>query len=123
MTASRSRTGAKGGLHCSATPPIKCCSTWRRVPAWLIEDAVCLAHQVTAHGADIAGSFQAYQANHYLRTGRVQLTARFYGDLYHVEGVTRELRNMMLSPRTPEQAYQGMALLYNGVDDDGTQVL
>ena len=93
------------------------------MPAWLIEDAVCLAHQVTAHGADIAGGFQSYQANHYLRTGRVQLTARFYGDLYHAEGVTRELRNMMLSPRTPEQAYQGMALLYNGVDDDGAQVL
>ena len=88
-----------------------------------IEDAVCLAHQVTAHGEDIAAAFQAYQANRYLRTGRVQLTARFYGDVYHAEGVTRELRNMTLSPRTPEQAYQGMAWLYNGVDDDGAQVL
>jgi len=30
---------------------------------------------------------------------------------------------MTLSPRTPEQAYQGMAWFYNGVDDDGAQVL
>jgi hypothetical protein len=72
------------------------------------------------YGADIAA---AYQANRYLRTGRVQLTARFYGDVYQDEGVTRELRNMTLSPRTPEQAYQGMAWLHNGVDDDGAQVL
>ena len=30
---------------------------------------------------------------------------------------------MTRSPRTPEQAYQGMAWLYKGVDDDGAQVL
>lgn len=88
-----------------------------------IEDAVCLAHQVSTHGEDIAAAFQAYENNRYLRTGRVQLTARFYGDVYHAAGVTRELRNMTLSPRTPEQAYQGMAWLYNGVGDNGEQLL
>ena len=88
-----------------------------------IEDAVCLAHQVAAHGEDLASAFRAYTAARYLRTGRVQLTARFYGDVYHAEGVTRELRNMTLTPRTPDQAYQGMAWLYNGVGPNGEQVL
>tara|TARA_Y100001934_G_scaffold172884_1_gene204938 strand:+ start:565 stop:1122 length:558 start_codon:yes stop_codon:yes gene_type:complete len=88
-----------------------------------IEDAVCLAHQVAAHGEDLASAFRAYTAARYLRTGRVQLTARFYGDVYHAEGVTRELRNMTLTPRTPDQAYKGMDWLYNGVGPNGEQVL
>ena len=88
-----------------------------------IEDAVCLAHQTSNHGDDLAAAFRAYQEQRYLRTGRLQLTARFYGDVYHAAGVTRELRNMTLAPRTPEQAYQGMAWLYNGVGENGEQIL
>ncbi len=86
-----------------------------------IEDAVCLAGKVTGHGRDIAGAFQAYQQDRYLRTGRVQLTARFYGDVYHAAGVTAELRDMTLGNRAPAQAYQGMAWLYEGIDDAGAQ--
>ncbi len=85
------------------------------------EDAVCLAGKVAAHGADIAAAFRAYQQDRYLRTGRVQLTARFYGDVYHAAGVTAELRAMTLGARTPAQAYQGMAWLYEGIDEAGAQ--
>ncbi|MEM7429964.1 MAG: 3-hydroxybenzoate 6-monooxygenase [Pseudomonadota bacterium] len=87
------------------------------------EDAVCLAGKVAEHGDDLEAAFQAYQAARYLRTGRVQLTARLYGDIYHAQGVTAELRAMMLSNRTPEQAYQGMSWLYDGVSADGSQIL
>jgi len=62
-----------------------------------IEDAVCLAEQVTAHGGDYAAAFQKYQALRYLRTARVQLMARVFGQIYHAEGVLRELRNQVLS--------------------------
>ena len=48
----------------------------------------------------------------YLRTGRVQIMARVYGEFYHARGVTAELRDLMLGARTPEQAYDGMAWLY-----------
>ena len=44
---------------------------------------------------DVPAAFRAYQQARYLRTGRVQLTARFYGDIYHASGVMRELRNRM----------------------------
>ena len=87
------------------------------------EDAVCLAAKVDQHGTDLEGAFRAYQADRYLRTGRVQLTARFYGDVYHAGGVTAELRAMMLGGRSAEQAYQGMKWLYDGVDDKGCQIL
>jgi len=88
-----------------------------------IEDGVCLADRVAAHGDDLARAFQAYQGDRYLRTGRVQLTARFYGDVYHAAGVTAELRQMMLADRSPAQAYDGMAWLYSGIDASGAQQL
>ena len=80
-----------------------------------IEDAVVLADQVDAAGGDFPSAFEAYQDARYLRTGRVQLTARFYGEFYHAGGVTAEVRNALFSKRTPQQALEGMAWLYDGI--------
>jgi 2-polyprenyl-6-methoxyphenol hydroxylase-like FAD-dependent oxidoreductase len=77
-----------------------------------IEDAVCLAHRVEEKQGDFAAAFQAYQASRYLRTGRVQIMARVYGEFYHASGVARELRNMMLGARTAEQSFEAMEWLY-----------
>ncbi len=77
-----------------------------------MEDAVCLADLLERYDGDIDRVFADYPAQRYLRTGRVQLTARFYGDIYHAEGVTAELRNMMLGGRDPAGAYGGVEWLY-----------
>jgi len=61
-----------------------------------IEDAVCLANQVEACGEDYIAAFQRYQQLRYLRTARVQLMARVFGEVYHASGVNRELRNFVL---------------------------
>ena len=45
---------------------------------------------------DYPAAFLAYQRARYLRTGRVQIMARVYGEFYHAAGVAKELRNMML---------------------------
>ena len=82
-----------------------------------IEDAVCLANRVESAQGDYAAAFEAYQAARYLRTGRVQIMARVYGEFYHASGVARELRNMMLSARTPEQSFEAMEWLYG--EDNG----
>ena len=79
-----------------------------------IEDAVCLADKVEAANGDFATAFVAYQEERYLRTARVQLMARFLGDVYHASGVERELRNQLLGARTPEKANEGLAWLYGG---------
>ena len=86
------------------------------------EDAVCLARHV-ADKRDAGQAFLAYQADRYLRTARVQLTARLYGDIYHAAGPVAELRKMMLAGRTAEQAYNGVNWLYAGVDAQGRQIL
>ena len=82
-----------------------------------VEDAVCLANRVATAQGDYAAAFQAYQDARYLRTGRVQIMARVYGEFYHASGVARELRNMMLSARTPEQSFEAMEWLYG--EDNG----
>jgi 3-hydroxybenzoate 6-monooxygenase len=61
-----------------------------------MEDAVCLANQIEAAGGDYAAAFQKYQELRYLRTARVQLMARVFGEIYHASGVVRDLRNKVL---------------------------
>ncbi len=85
------------------------------------EDGVCLATRVAANGDDFATAFQEYQALRYLRTARVQLTARFYGDIYHAAGATADLRNAMFAAQDTSKPGEGMAWLYEGIDETGAQ--
>jgi salicylate hydroxylase len=78
-----------------------------------IEDAVCLADQLDREDGDFAAAARAYQNLRYLRTGRMQIMARLYGEVYHASGVVREVRNHVLGERTPEQAYESMAWIYD----------
>jgi 2-polyprenyl-6-methoxyphenol hydroxylase-like FAD-dependent oxidoreductase len=78
------------------------------------EDAVVLAEKVAALPDDLPTAFSAYCQDRYLRTARVQIMARVYGDFYHARGVTAELRDITLAGRTPEQSYDGIAWLYGG---------
>ncbi len=79
-----------------------------------LEDAVCLAEKVEAKPDDLPAALLDYQNARYLRTSRVQLMARVYGEAYHARGPIAELRNNMLRARTPEQAIEGIAWLYGG---------
>lgn len=79
-----------------------------------LEDAVCLTDMLAAYPGDVAGAFRAYEEARVLRTGRVQLMAKVYGEVYHAGHVTAELRNQMLAGRTAAQSWDGMAWLYDG---------
>ena len=79
------------------------------------EDAVCLAEKLAAGPDDVPAAFKAYQHQRYLRTGRVQIMARVYGEFYHAAGVAAELRYKALHGRTAEESYDGMAWLYDGM--------
>jgi 2-polyprenyl-6-methoxyphenol hydroxylase-like FAD-dependent oxidoreductase len=83
-----------------------------------IEDAVVLGAAVRRTGGDYAQAFRLYQQARYLRTGRVQLTARFYGDIYHASGVTRELRNRMFQGGHESAGFAGLKWMYEGVDPE-----
>jgi salicylate hydroxylase len=78
------------------------------------EDAVILAESVAASPENIPAALQAYQEARYLRTARVQIMARVYGEFYHACGPTAELRDQVLMSRTPQQAFDSIAWLYDG---------
>jgi salicylate hydroxylase len=81
-----------------------------------IEDAAVLGVALERADGDFATAFQEYQRVRYLRTGRVQLTARLYGDIYHASGVTRELRNQLFQSGNESAGFAGLKWLYQGVD-------
>lgn len=81
-----------------------------------IEDAVVLREALRFTRGHVQDAFQKYQAARYLRTGRVQLTARFYGDIYHAAGVQRELRNQIFQSGTEAAGFAGLKWMYDGID-------
>ncbi|WP_240162306.1 3-hydroxybenzoate 6-monooxygenase [Glaciimonas sp. PAMC28666] len=80
-----------------------------------MEDAVVLAEEIGSEQQDFKSAFLRYQKRRYLRTGKVQMSARMYGEFYHASGVNRELRNQFLQGRTLDQTLDSMAWLYNGI--------
>jgi 3-hydroxybenzoate 6-monooxygenase len=81
-----------------------------------IEDAVVLGEALKLTRGGVVEAFGKYQQARYLRTGRVQLTARFYGDIYHASGVTRELRNQMFQGGQESAGFAGLKWMYQGID-------
>ncbi len=78
-----------------------------------IEDAVCLARKIELANGDNPAAFLAYQQERYLRTARVQLTAKLYGEAYHASNAARDLRNAVLGARSQKEAMDSMAWLYD----------
>jgi len=77
-----------------------------------MEDAVVLA-KCFDDSDSVEEAFAAYPQRRYLRTGRVQLSARLYGEFYHADGVRRELRNAFVK----NASYEGLAWLYDKQPD------
>lgn len=77
-----------------------------------LEDAVCLADMLVNERGNIERAFLRYRDARYLRTTRVQMTARLYGQIYHASGATREFRNAELRSWPLERHYQGLGWLY-----------
>ena len=61
-------------------------------------------------------AIQKYQQASYLRTGRIQPTARFYGDIYHVSDVQRKLRNQMFQSGYESAGFAGLQWVYDGIE-------
>ncbi len=81
-----------------------------------IEDAVVLREALRHTHGDVEAAFQKYQQVRYLRTARVQLTSRFYGDIYHSAGVQRELRNQLFQSGSESAGFAGLQWMYDGIE-------
>lgn len=84
--------------------------------AMAIEDAVVLADKLVNNSENIETAFTAYQNERYLRTTRVQLCARLYGEVLHMVGAERDLRNTTFRSLEPGKILEAFAWLYGGVN-------
>lgn len=80
-----------------------------------MEDAAVLAEEVARHGDDYGKAFIAYQGRRLNRTARVVLTARLFGEILHVGGGGRLLRNELAERRSPDDPWE-VDWLYRGIE-------
>lgn len=85
-----------------------------------MEDSVCLAHMMEAHGGDIERTFAAYQANRVVRTTRVVLQSRAIGEhIYHPAGAHALARNAIMRAKSSGDWYDTLQWIYGGTGLDG----
>lgn len=86
-----------------------------------MEDAVCMSHELGTDGidGDVGLVLDAYQKRRRLRTARLQLQSRVIGDhIYHPDGAHAELRNAIMSAKTPNDWYSHIEWLYGSTGLD-----
>jgi len=79
-----------------------------------MEDAVCLSHMLAQHD-DFSAALQAYRAQRFPRTARVQMMSRAIGEhIYHPDGEHARLRNAIMGAKSSQEWYDAFAWLYGG---------
>ena len=79
-----------------------------------IEDGRCLADCIAAAGGDYESAFRRYERARSLRTARVTVESRYMWDVYHAEGISRDVYWQMLGERSEAETFQCLAWLYDG---------
>jgi 2-polyprenyl-6-methoxyphenol hydroxylase-like FAD-dependent oxidoreductase len=79
-----------------------------------IEDGQCLADCIAADNGDYEAAFRRYENARGMRTARVTLESRAIWDVYHAEGIAREVYRQVLGERTEADTFRCLAWLYDG---------
>jgi 3-hydroxybenzoate 6-monooxygenase len=79
-----------------------------------IEDGLCLAELIDAAEGDFGRAFRRFAAARHLRTARVTMESRYLWDVYHADGIARDVYHRMLRERSEADVFQCLAWLYDG---------
>jgi 2-polyprenyl-6-methoxyphenol hydroxylase-like FAD-dependent oxidoreductase len=79
-----------------------------------IEDGCCLADCIAEANGDYEAAFRRFESARSVRTARVTLESRYIWDVYHADGITREVYWQMLGERSEADTFQCLAWLYGG---------
>ncbi|MDO8768575.1 MAG: 3-hydroxybenzoate 6-monooxygenase [Burkholderiaceae bacterium] len=77
-----------------------------------LEDAVTLGEALRVNSNDWVKALALYQRSRITRTGRIVLSGREMGRMYHAKGVERLIRNSLWKGRTQERFYDAIEWLY-----------
>jgi 2-polyprenyl-6-methoxyphenol hydroxylase-like FAD-dependent oxidoreductase len=79
-----------------------------------IEDGACLADCIAGGNGDYEAAFRRYETARAVRTSRVTLESRYIWDVYHSDGIAREVYWQTLGERSEADTFQCLAWLYDG---------
>jgi 3-hydroxybenzoate 6-monooxygenase len=79
-----------------------------------IEDGLCLADCVAGTCGDFEKAFRRFEDARVVRTARVTLESRYLWDVYHADGIARDVYWQMLGERSEADVFQCLAWLYDG---------
>ena len=79
-----------------------------------IEDGVCLAGCIADAAGDHEAAFRRYESARSLRTARVTVESRYMWEVYHADGIAREVYCQMLGERSEADTFQCLSWLYDG---------
>lgn len=79
-----------------------------------IEDAWTLADRLD-HTDDVTAALREYEELRVVRTARVTLFSRLYGEIYHAKGVARAVRAQMLHDWSPDAVRESFNWIYAGI--------
>jgi 2-polyprenyl-6-methoxyphenol hydroxylase-like FAD-dependent oxidoreductase len=79
-----------------------------------IEDGVCLADCIADADGNYKAAFRRYENARSLRTARVTVESRYMWDVYHADGIAREVYWQMLGERREADTFQCLSWLYDG---------
>jgi salicylate hydroxylase len=79
-----------------------------------IEDSLCLADCIAAAKGDLETAFRRYESARVVRTARVTFESRAIWDIYHSDGIQRDVNWQTLRERSEADTFQCLAWLYDG---------
>jgi salicylate hydroxylase len=81
-----------------------------------IEDGLCLGDCLAVSKGDHQSAFHRYESARSVRTARVTLESRYIWDVYHADGIARDVYFQMLGERSEADTFQCLAWLYDGFE-------
>ena len=79
-----------------------------------IEDGPCLADCIQGANGAYEAAFRRFESARSVRTARVTLESRAIWDVYHADGIARDVYWQMLGERSEPDTFQCLAWLYDG---------
>ncbi|MGH6677168.1 MAG: FAD-dependent monooxygenase, partial [Xanthobacteraceae bacterium] len=79
-----------------------------------MEDGICLGDCMAEADGDYKAAFRRYESARSVRTARVTLESRSIWNIYHADGIAREVYWQMLGERSEADTFQCLAWLYDG---------
>jgi salicylate hydroxylase len=79
-----------------------------------IEDGLSLAECLAAADRDHGAAFRRFENARAVRTARLTLESRYMWEVYHADGIAREVYWQMLGERSEANIFQCLAWLYDG---------